>query len=271
MLWGTILLLLLLFGVFLILGIHNEVQATGYAVRSKKISAPVTLAVIADLHSCRYGEKGEALLRLLEEAGTDLVLLVGDIIEDSLPWENGLTTVREFSRKFPCYYVSGNHEYRTGDIEGVKAKLRARNVTVLEGTAARVRVKGQLIQLSGIDDACIGEKQTEAQLAAAGGFDARRYAVLLAHHPERIGQYLPYKYDLIVCGHAHGGQVRIPFLVPQGLFAPNQGIFPRYTGGRWNMGETDFVVSRGLAKEIPRFPRIYNRPELVFITLLPKE
>jgi len=271
MFWGTVLALLLLLGIFFVLGIRNEVQTTQYAVRSEKLDHPVTLAVIADLHSCRYGEKGEALLRMLEEACPDLVLLVGDLIEDSLPWENGLDTVRGFSERFPCYCVSGNHEYRTGDIEGVKAELRARNIAVLEGTTVQVRVNQQVIQLSGIDDACIGEAETRVQLEAAGNFDARHYTVLMAHHPERIGQYLPYGYDLIVCGHAHGGQVRIPFLVPQGLFAPNQGIFPRYTGGFWNMGKTDFVVSRGLAKEIPRFPRIYNRPELVFITLLPKE
>ncbi len=271
MVWGILWVILLLLLAFLSFGLYDEIETTSYTIKSKKIKKPVMLAVITDLHSSDYGENGKALFGMVDAVRPDLVLLAGDIIDDQSPWENGLIVVQGIANKYPCYYVSGNHEYKTGNIQRIKAKLRARNVTVLEGETLEAQVNGQVIQLSGIDDALIGKAKTALQLKAAGAFDARHYTVFMAHRPELINQYLPYGYDLIVCGHAHGGQIRIPFLVPQGLYAPNQGIFPRYTGGFWSLGGTDFVVSRGLSKKNIRIPRIYNRRELVAVRLMPEE
>ena len=93
--------------------------------------------------------------------------------------------------------------------------------------------------------------------------------VLLAHRPENIKCYLQYPFDLIVSGHAHGGQWRIPGLL-NGLYAPHQGLFPRYAGGRYDFDGATFLVSRGLARESTRVPRIFNRPELVIVDILPK-
>jgi predicted MPP superfamily phosphohydrolase len=90
--------------------------------------------------------------------------------------------------------------------------------------------------------------------------------VLLAHRPEYIDSYLDYDFDLILSGHAHGGQWRIPLLI-NGLYAPNQGWFPKYAGGRYELGNSTFIVSRGLAKESVRVPRIFNPPELVVIDI----
>ena len=271
MVWGMLWVILFLLWAFLSFGLYDEIETTNYTIQSKKIEKPVMLAVITDLHSGDYGENGKALLRMVDAVRPDLVLLAGDIIDDRSPWDNGLAIVQGIASKYPCYYVSGNHEYKTGNIHRIKAELRARNVTVLEGETLKVQVNGQVIQLSGIDDARIGKEKAALQMKAAGAFDARHYTVLMAHRPESIDQYLPYGYDLIVCGHAHGGQVRIPFLAPQGLYAPNQGIFPRYTGGFWSLGGTDFVVSRGLCKKNVHVPRIYNRRELVAVRLMPAD
>lgn len=271
MVWGLLCLILLLPLVFLSYGLHDEIETTNYTIKSIKIKKPVMLAVITDLHSCDYGENGKALLQMLDAIHPDIVLLAGDIIDDHMPWENGLANIQGITDKFPCYYVSGNHEYKSGNIQGIKAELRARNVAVLEGETLKAQVNGQVIQMSGIDDALIGKTKMALQLKAASAFDERYYTVFMAHRPELIQQYLPYGYDLIVCGHAHGGQVRVPFLAPQGLYAPNQGIFPRYTGGFWKMGGTDFVVSRGLSKKNIRIPRLYNCCELVAVRLMPAD
>ena len=97
-----------------------------------------------------------------------------------------------------------------------------------------------------------------------------KFSVLLAHRPERIEDYLQYPFDLIVSGHAHGGQWRIPGIL-NGLLAPNQGFFPPYAGGQYDFADTTLIVSRGLARESTRIPRIFNRPELVVIDLVPEQ
>ena len=94
------------------------------------------------------------------------------------------------------------------------------------------------------------------------------FTVLLSHRPERITELLPLNPDLVLAGHAHGGQWRLPVLLENGLLSPNQGLFPRYTNGEYPFGDTTMIVSRGLARESTRvIPRIFNRPEIVLITV----
>jgi len=95
-----------------------------------------------------------------------------------------------------------------------------------------------------------------------------QFTLLLSHRPERIEDYLGYPFDLILSGHAHGGQWRLPGIV-NGLYAPNQGLFPKYAGGRYDFEDTAFLVSRGLARESTKIPRVFNRPELVVVDLIP--
>jgi predicted MPP superfamily phosphohydrolase len=92
------------------------------------------------------------------------------------------------------------------------------------------------------------------------------YTILLAHRPEEIERYSAYHFDLVLSGHAHGGQWRLPGIV-NGLLAPDQGWFPRYAGGEYLVNGTTLIVSRGLARESTRIPRIFNRPELVVVDL----
>ncbi len=92
------------------------------------------------------------------------------------------------------------------------------------------------------------------------------YTVLLSHRPEFFELYTEYNFDLVLSGHAHGGQWRIPYIL-NGLYAPNQGVFPKYAGGEYTENNTTMIVSRGLARESTLLPRFYNRPELVIIDL----
>ena len=229
------------------------------------LSAPVTLAVVTDLHSCGYGEGQRELLDAVEAAAPDAVLLVGDIVDDVLPQENAFTVLEALAGQYPCFYVTGNHEYWSGQVDDICRRIADLGVTVLRGEAAELAVNGQTITLCGIDDPDSGE--AAAQLAALP-VEEGDYTVLLAHRPEAIGDYLQYPFDLIVSGHAHGGQWRIPGLV-NGLYAPNQGWFPPYAGGLYTFESASLVVSRGLARESTRIPRIFNPPELVVIELTP--
>jgi len=78
---------------------------------------------------------------------------------------------------------------------------------------------------------------------------------------------LPLKPDIVLSGHTHGGQWRIPFVLENGLLSPNQGLFPKYTNGEYFFGYTELIVSRGLARESTAVPRVFNSPEIVVITL----
>ena len=240
-----------------------------YSLETEKVSAPVRLAVLADLHSCDYGEGQRELLDLVEDLSPqpDAVLLAGDIVDDKLPEDNAWTTIDSLAAVYPCFYVTGNHEWRGGEAERICADMEARGVAVLRGEAVSLTAKnGQTIQVCGVDDP---EAGMEGQLAQAGGqAEPGKFSLLLAHRPERIEDYLAYPFDLVVSGHAHGGQWRIPGIL-NGLLAPNQGFFPPYAGGQYDFADTTLIVSRGLARESTRVPRIFNRPEVVVIDLTP--
>jgi predicted MPP superfamily phosphohydrolase len=259
--------------VFLLLVSHfqNHLTAVFYTVSDDKIQVPVKIALIADLHSCRYGEGQSELIRELEVQNPDAVFLGGDILDDRMPHQGAMELLQVIGRRYPCFYVSGNHEYWSGEIESIKKLVRGCGIPVLEGDVVSLDIGGNKISLGGIDDFEAGISVVHRQLEQiAAQKDTSRYSILLAHRPEAIETYLSYGFDLILSGHAHGGQWRIPGLI-NGIAAPNQGFFPKYAGGEYRFPDegTVFIVSRGLARESSRIPRIFNPPELVFIELRP--
>lgn len=255
--------------VFGALALDSRLKVVAYEVATAEVSWPVRLAVLTDLHSCAYGENQQRLLRAVEAQKPDLVVLVGDIVDDVLPEENAWTTVEALAGKCPCFYVTGNHEWWTGEIERICAQMTSCGVTVLRGDGGEVTVQGETLSLWGIDDPESGE--SGAQLRAVGEqAQEEGFHILLAHRPEQIENYVSYPFDLILSGHAHGGQWRLPGLV-NGLYAPHQGLFPEYAGGRYDLEDAVFLVSRGLARESTRIiPRIFNRPELVMVEIRPE-
>ncbi|MBR2491433.1 MAG: metallophosphoesterase [Ruminiclostridium sp.] len=252
-----------------LVGSTDDMVTVHYAVESPAVDTPIRLALVTDLHSCDYGESQEDLLDAIAAQSPHAVLLGGDIIDDDIPREKGELFVTEVSKGCPTYYVSGNHEYRTDDIEGIKAFIRSAGAAVLEGDCLPLTVDGQTIQVCGVDDPeGVGQEAMTDQLAqAAAQADPALFTILLSHRPELIDRYRSYgTFDLILSGHAHGGQWRIPGLL-NGLLAPNQGFFPKYAGGRYDFPDCTFLVSRGLARESTRIPRLFNSPELVIIDI----
>ena len=261
-----------LFAAGLVLGalaLDCRLRVVRYEVTTAEVTSPVRLAVLTDLHSCAYGENQQRLLRAVEAQKPDLVALVGDIVDDVLPEENAWITVEALTEKYPCFYVTGNHEWWTGDIQRICDQMAERGVTVLRGDGGEVLVGSETLHLWGVDDPeC---EESGAQLRAVGEQAKEEgFHILLAHRPEQIGVYTQYPFDLILSGHAHGGQWRLPGLV-NGLYAPHQGLFPEYAGGRYDLEDTVLLVSRGLARESTRMiPRIFNRPELVMVEIRPE-
>lgn len=251
--------------------LNTRLTLRHYTVESDKVSQSVRLVLLTDLHSCDYGEGQGELLDAVEKQHPDLVLLGGDILDDdpTLPEEDAWTVVESLGRSYPTYYVTGNHEFWSGRAEEIKARMAGCGVTVLAGEAVTVVVQGQPIRICGIDDPAVGEDTWQAQLEqAAQGVEGEEFSILLTHRPERVESYRGLGFDLILAGHAHGGQWRIPLLL-NGLLAPNQGFFPAYAGGRYEVDGSALIVSRGLARESTRVPRIFNPPELVVVDLVP--
>lgn len=240
-----------------------------YEIPLAPLEAPVRLALITDLHSCRYGEDQRVLLDALEAEEPDALLLGGDIVDDELPTEPAFQFLEEAVRRWPCVYVTGNHEFRSGQAEAFCARIAELGIHVLRGTQITLELNGQPVDLLGLDDPTVGSAYSRQLTELKSRPRTSHTAILLAHRPERYSDYAALGCDLILNGHAHGGQWRIPFLL-NGLLAPNQGFFPAYAGGiyRRDGGEVQ-VVSRGLARESTRIPRIWNRPELVILQLTP--
>ncbi len=257
---------------FIIVACDARLKTVVYEVESEKINQPITLALITDLHSDWYGKEQKTLINAVNEQNPDIVLLGGDIFDNDGDYDNAETTLKHLVDKYPCYYVTGNHEYWGGDAENILDIISSYGVTILSGDCDTVEIDGQIINICGVDDPDAvnyvnGATGMEEQLAAAESLaDTSYYTVLLSHRPELVNTYIEYDFDLVLSGHAHGGQWRIPGIL-NGLYAPNQGLFPEYAGGRYDYKSWTHIVSRGLARESTPVPRIFNRPELVIIEI----
>jgi len=275
MLWlsGVLIALMLL----VLISCDFRLKTVYYTVDSDKISASIRIALLTDLHSCRYGENQKNLIEAVQKQNPDIVLLGGDIFDDKVPHKNAELTVKQLAEQYPCYYVTGNHEYWSREVGTILDIIKGYDVTVLSGECDTVEIKGQFINICGVDDpdvtvylaegVSIGKQLASAEKAAqeteqTAGKEV--FTILLSHRPELFETYQNYDFDLVLSGHAHGGQWRIPGLL-NGLFAPDQGLFPEYAGGRYAYADGTMIVSRGLARESTPVPRIFNRPELVVV------
>lgn len=265
---------ILLLAVFILCGLYNPLSVSKEEVASGLDGHPVRIVLVTDLHSCRYGENESDLIDTIDRLDPDLVCLVGDIFDDTLPDDNTECFLAGISDRYPCYYVTGNHECRSKKrafLEKME-KLAQYGITRLENESREIELYGRKIRICGVDDpgydaydrkyriekALEGLKKDPADSA---------YTILLSHRPQYFPQYAGCGFDLVLCGHAHGGQWRIPWILENGLYAPGEGIFPKYTTGKHVRGNTTMVVSRGLAKESTRVPRFYNRPEVVLVEI----
>lgn len=260
--------------VLTLIALDERLTLRTYTVASPKLTAEVRLAVVTDFHS---SDNADDVVAMVASCAPDAVLLVGDMFDDDIanrPTERTLSLMRQLSAQYPCYYVSGNHEAWTGEMDALYQQTEEAGVTVLRMSSGVLTVRGQRIALCGIPDpyemVFSGAPDTEEQLRQAlEDVDSADFTVLLAHRPELLAKYAQFPLDLVVSGHAHGGQVRIPGVL-NGLYAPNQGWFPKLAGGAYTQDGTTLIVSRGLAVRT-RLPRIFNRPEVVLVRCLPAE
>ncbi len=229
------------------------------------------IAQVSDLHNDEIGKGNERLLFALRQANPDLIAITGDLIDSrNTNVEIALQFAREAVKIAPCYYVSGNHEARVSEYAQLKEGLLELGVIMLEDGEIILEREGETLSLLGVADPSFvtdylfgdSEEVMDAKLQSLAK-DAS-FTILLSHRPELMDVYARHGIDLVLSGHAHGGQFRLPFV--GGLVAPNQGLFPEYDSGLYAEGNTQMIVSRGIGNSIIPL-RFNNRPEIILIEL----
>ena len=224
------------------------------------------IAHVSDLHNAEFGDENAKLLKVLQRCSPDIIAITGDIIDSNkTDIDVAIRFTKEAMKIAPCYYVTGNHESNLTDetyLEFENALIKE-GVVVLRNRATSIEIGGEKINLIGIDDpAFTGETPSAEFINEFCEEDS--FNVLLAHRPEYFNEYTMSDADLVLSGHAHGGQFRLPFV--GGLVAPGQGLFPEYDSGIFESNGTTMVVSRGLGNSIIPV-RFNNPPEVVLIFL----
>ena len=254
---------------------NTALELNTYTISSSRLPESFDgyrIAHVSDLHNAKMGEDNEKLLTMLREADPDMIAITGDLIDSrNTNAEIALQFAQEAMKIAPCYYVSGNHEARVNEYEELKTGLISAGVIILEDTQTEISIEGQTITLIGVNDPSFqtdylfGDSETvmSSKLTELHT-DGEVFTILLSHRPELFDTYADHDVDLVLSGHAHGGQFRLPFI--GGVVAPNQGLFPEYDAGIYTDGNTNMLVSRGVGNSILPF-RINNRPEVILIEL----
>lgn len=230
----------------------------------------LSIAVISDLHGKEFGEGNRALLKKTEKLKPDLIAITGDLVHDTAQFSIVPALAEGLSQIAPTYYVTGNHEWATKEVPELKELLTDCGVTVLSNEYVLFELEGQKLALLGADDNNgYADQKTIPELAdevrKAEGDDA--YLLLLSHRNNRYETYEEANVDLTLAGHAHGGQIRLPFT--DGLIGPHREFLPKYTAGLYELSYGKMVVSRGLFEKPPGF-RLFNRPHVPLIVLRPE-
>lgn len=224
------------------------------------------IAVLADIHGEVFGENSAYLLQKTAATKPDIIIMNGDLIDEVShlemlpPLLDGLVDIA------PVFFVTGNHEWAVGCVDELFLILESHGVTVLRNEYRNMTIDGQTVVLAGIDDpnGPFDQKQPDELMAEIREAEGSAYTVMLAHRNDSLDMWSELGTDLVLCGHGHGGVVRIPFV--GGLIGVDRSLFPDYTAGLYTKGGTDMVVSRGLGNSVVDF-RLFNRPHLVVVEL----
>lgn len=272
---GVLLIICTLFISFFIYWQNNIIEVTSIDYRNKKIPTSFNgykIVHISDLHNKEFGERQSTILLKIKKIKPDLILLTGDMIDRR---RYNLKVTMDFIegavKIAPVYFVTGNHEAWSGKWEEIKKEFLTAGVNILDDEKLEIYKKNEKINLIGFNDIDFltssyleGSNINFLKERLSSLADESTFSILLSHRPELINLYAAENIDLVFSGHAHGGQIRLPFI--GGIYAPDQGFFPKYTSGAYTVGNTTEVVSRGLGNSL--FPlRIFNEPEIIVVTL----
>ena len=262
-----IVILLIIIGIIFFCYLNNNIiVVTDIEYKNSKIPVSFNgyrIVQISDLHNKEFGKNQKELLNKIRNLNPDIIVITGDIVDmKKYDLDIALYFVKGAVDISDVYYVSGNHEASL-DYKKIKNELIDEGVIVLDNDIITIKNSDDEIDIIGVSDPNFGGV-INLENTIKGYKKDNRFQILLSHRPELFDLYCDLNMDLVMSGHAHGGQFRLPFV--GGVVAPNQGIFPSYTSGIHTKENTSMIVSRGLGNSIIPV-RVFNLPEIVLVTL----
>lgn len=247
---------------------NKHLETTHYTYAAEQLDADLEgyrIVQISDLHNAKFGKNNQKLVGRIRECEPDMIVLTGDLVDSNhTNVDRAVQFVDEIVKICPVYYVTGNHEYwlEKSEYDELMDGLIGAGVVILDDQVVEISMGDAKFRLVGLDDKSLADGTLEALLS-----DEKEFTVVLAHEPQYLVRYAYTGVDLVLSGHAHGGQFRLPFV--GGIVAPDQGFLPEYTAGEYYMDGTEMIVSRGLGNSvIPA--RLFNYPEIVCVELVGK-
>lgn len=247
---------------------NKHLETTHYTYAAEQLGVDLDgyrIVQISDLHNAKFGKNNQKLVDRIRECEPDMIVLTGDLVDSNhTNVDRAVQFVDEIVKICPVYYVTGNHEYwlEKSEYDELMDGLIGAGVVILDDQVVEISRGDAKFRLVGLDDKSLTDGTLEALLS-----DEKEFTVVLAHEPQYLVRYASSGVDLVLSGHAHGGQFRLPFV--GGIVAPDQGFLPEYTAGEYYMNGTEMIVSRGLGNSvIPA--RLFNYPEIVCVELVGK-
>ena len=268
-------ILILLVAIFLVWQ-NTDIIVNNINVKGDKIPSSFdgfVIVQVSDLHNTEFGKGNVNLLEKIRNQSPDIIVITGDLIDRRrYNLEVAMNFISEALKITNVYYVNGNHEGWSNKYDEIVTALQKTDVINLSDDSVLLEKDGRGIKLLGLSDPSFYSEEyshtvnTDNMVKNINKHSGSEYyEILLSHRPDLINIYSKYEVDLVFCGHAHGGQIRIPFI--GGIIAPNQGFFPKYTSGMHTVKNTKMIVNRGLGNSLFPF-RIFNRPEIVVAKLI---
>ncbi len=254
---------------FLIKDSRDDLEISRYEVKSQKLPESFDgfkIVQLSDLHGAEFGEDGMGLVEKVKELEPDIIALTGDFVTD----EGDLAAVEKLAARLtelcPVYFISGNHEFGSGLAVKVRNILERAGVKYLSNEYLTISRGEDGILLGGVEDPLAYADMLSPDELAQKMNDAApdAFKILLGHRNYWMTEYPELPVDLIFCGHAHGGLIRIPGV--GGLIGTDRRLFPDFDAGQFNNGRYTLIVSRGLGNSVS-IPRVFNRPEIVCVEL----
>lgn len=273
----TIIRVLIVLIVILALSIYlyfenTSISTTVYEIKDEDIPNGfdgMKIAQVSDFHNTKSRRLTNRLIKLLNEQDPDIIAITGDLVDcRRTNVDVALKFIDEIVKIAPVYYVSGNHEANTDFCVRLFDGLQQRGVIILSNKTEILTKDHEEINLIGVNDPLqlrgVNDSERIKTALKDAKYNEKNYSILLSHRPEQFDAYVEKDMDLVLTGHAHGGQIRFPFV--KAIYAPTQGFMPKYSEGLYSDKNTTMVVSRGIGNSAFPF-RINNRPELVIVTL----
>ena len=271
-------IILALFVTLVIWGVYcdNTIAITNYCVNNTKNDAKLKFVVITDLHNKEYGEKNADLAELVKEQNPDFIAVCGDMVNRGDPDTTKMKDVLEkLSKIAPTYCCLGNHERDNAAKFGTdfKSETNSTGAVLLDNEYIKFTKNGKSVLIGGMSDYPYYEFYTPDDDVPSRTLweefaekAKNNFTILLHHQPEYIAEDAKKTdIDLIVCGYTHGGQIQLPFI--GGVIAPNQGLFPKYDKGEFDLDGTKMIVCAGLSNTV-FIPRINNQVEIGVVTVV---